>query len=129
VSPYFALSPLGNTLQVAGVQRMERNNFGSGRTFDILIEGVFPLGRTDMGAQRLLDRLLVEQAVDTAVESDATGGGALFSRMADTGTITTDSNAPAANDVAFVEYLGVSRDNLRTGGEALFASWVVQVLT
>lgn len=128
VSAYFDPAPRMPCLQVAGVQRMERNDFGDGRTFDFVIEGVFSMSHTDSGAQRLLDEFIADNAVDEAVEADGDGAGALYSRLLDDGTVTTLDD-PAAASVAFVEYLGVSRETLRTGGEALLATWVVQVVT
>lgn len=101
---------------------------GDGRLWEFVIEGVFSLAGGDRGAQVILDRLLATNAVDEAVESDETGGGALFSRLQDDGSILTDQPA-AAHSVGFLEFAGAGRTAGKTGADLLTANWIVQVQT
>ena len=126
VSPYFDLAAPGPCLQVAGVEHMERIDFANGRDFTILIEGVFSAS-PDPAGQKILDRLLIEQAVDEAVEADNTGSGALFSRFQDDGTIDTGQPA-AADSVTFLEYRGSARDVIGSR-QVIVCNWAVRVIT
>lgn len=133
VSPYFKVAPGKPCLQIAGVQAMNRTDYGDGRSWTVAIEGVFAL-TTDEAAQRLLDRVLTGDtgdgivAVDEAIETDKTAAGALHDRLLDDGTIDEDVGA-ACHDIAFVSYLGSARVTLEDGTKALVATWLAQVET
>jgi hypothetical protein len=126
VSAYFKDAPTPPTLQVIGVERMVPIDFARGGDWTWLIEGYFGT-ITDQGAQSRLDELLATDAVWEAVESDNNSIGALYSRLQQNGTVTTD-NDPAADEVSFLEYRGSSRIE-RGGADALVGTWAVRVLT
>lgn len=130
VFPWLQDNPLPPTLCVAGIERdgLKIITFGDppGIEADFVIEAWLGAA-SDIGAQRKLDELLSSDAVATAVESDADGNGALYSRLQDDGTVDTDQDA-AADSVAMVGYLGQTRLARPTGQEVLIAQWLVKVL-
>lgn len=127
VGAYFKDAPAPPTLQIIGVERMVPLDMTDGADWTWLIEGYFGT-ITDRGAQTKLDEILATDQVWEAVESDNARDGALFSRLQDDGTVTTDEDDPAADHVAFLEYRGSSRIE-RGGADALVGTWAVRVLT
>ena len=127
VSAYFRTAPLLPTLQVAGVNRMEKSTYrGVSRSYRFLIEGVFSLG-DEIRAQRQLDGLIDDVA--TALEADQTPTGALFSRYQDDNTVLAGQPA-AAGSVAFIDYLGAINTTFDgTTDRVLSATWVFEVQT
>lgn len=124
VSAWFEDSPNTPSLQVAGVEEMDRIDFVDGGKWLIAVEGCIGL-TTEVGAQKLLDGLV--DAVADAVESDGTPNGALFSRLQEDGTILTNQSA-AADAVAFVRYRGQGKHTADDGTQLLLASWLFEVI-
>jgi hypothetical protein len=116
-------------LQVAGVDAngIEHLSFGGSRKITFLIEAC--LGKhSEIGSQKILNRLLSDDAVETAVESDNSPDGALFSRLHDNGTVT-DGHPAAADSVAYVGYRGQTPTTVESGVTFLLATWAVEVVT
>lgn len=124
VGAYFNAAAPATTLQVAGVERMEKIDQGS-KSFTMLIEGVFSAG-VEPKSQKILDRLLLDESVDGAIEADGDKSGALYSRLQDDGTVLASQGA-AAQSVAFIEYRGSGRDTVKNR-EVLIATWAVEVI-
>lgn len=124
VSPYFRVAPPTPSLQVAGITRMTKTDFGDGRDYTVTVEGVFDLG-DERHAQILLDSL-IDAVADELEESHASG--ALFDRYQDDNTILTAQGAACAG-VAFLTFRGAGRTVLPTGVEVYIASWEFEVLT
>lgn len=97
----------------------------SGVRYEIIIEGWFG-GVGVRGSHETLRRLLSTLALHRAVISDTTSDGCLFSRLADDGTVTTDEDAPAAEAIKMLAYLGSTRFPSH-GGDMLLATWTVEV--
>ena len=126
VSATFQEAPQPPTLQVVGVERMVPLDFGGGADWTFLVEAYMGL-ITEKKAHKRLYQLLSDDAVWDAIESDNARAGALFSRLSDSGTVTTDPDEPAADSVAVIEYRGASRVE-RGAVQALTGTWAVRVI-
>ena len=129
VSAYLEPNPTPPMLQVAGVDAngIEHLSFGGSRRNTFLIEAC--LGKhSETNSQKILNPHLSDDAVETAVESDNSPSGALFSRLDDGGTVTAGHPA-AADAVAYTGYRGQSPHTLETGVTLLLATWAVEVVT
>ena len=126
VSATFQEAPEPPALQVVGVERMVPLAFGGGADWTFLIEAYMGL-MTEKKAHKRLNALLSDDAVWDAIEGDNAREGALFSRLGENGSLTTDSGDPAADSVAVIEYRGPSRVE-RGGTQALTGTWAVRVI-
>ncbi len=121
VSAYWEAAPKANALQVEGIERMVKDDFGDGRSYLIRIEGVFPLNN-EISAQKTLDGLI--DTVADVIEADQY----LTSRYQDDNTVLT-GQAAACDAIAFNEYRGAGLTTLPGGTvKAMVAVWVAEVL-
>lgn len=124
VSPYLLENPSPPSLQIAGVASIDYDEHGFAGGEDgwlVLVEAA--LGRvSDVGSQTLLNRLLSDSSVKTAIESDTR----LTSRLSVDGRTVTANQAAAALWVKCRRYRGPSRVPFRDG-DMLLATWEVEV--
>lgn len=133
VVPYLLDNPTAPTIQVGGLtdvdydQEFRGEYLLVGDKMTVVIEVAIPR-KTDIGAQKLLDKLHGSANLKAAVEAD----NRLQSRMADDGTITI-SQEPACDDLRVVRYKGSAPMILKQAGgvgmDNLLATWEVEVWT
>lgn len=126
VSAYLLENPTPPSLQVAGVDTIDYDEHGFGSAGEdnwrILIEAA--LGKvSDTGSQDLLNTLLSESSVKTAIEADTK----LTSRLSANGQTVTTGQSAAALWVKCRRYRGQSRVVFPNGAELLLATWEVEV--
>ncbi len=134
VSATFKEAPTPPTLQVVGVERFVWDGFGDGGEFTFLVEAYLGLISERKAHERLYE-LLSSNGVPEAVESDVRtragvgeANGCLFSRLNEDGTVTTDSEDPAADSISFIEYRGATRVE-RGAQSALTGIFAFKVVT
>ena len=98
-----------------------------GHRLTVVIEAAVAKG-LDIQAQKTLDELHSENSVKAALESDGTPDGALFSRLLDSGTVTT-GNDPACDSLRVISYDLNGSFTLNSGVEVALATWDVDILT
>lgn len=124
VSPYWRTTPPVPTLHVFGIETGTADDFNDGMDMRFIIEA-FVGTVDDIAAQKRLDALV--EGMKDAVEADNSASGALFDRLDETGTLTTDVGA-AADCVAFVQYRGQQLAERNTT-QYLTGIFEIQVIT
>lgn len=128
---YLLDSPKPPVIQIAGITEIEYDivfqgadgyqNQGDQLTVDV--EAVLRRN-TDIGPQKLLDRLHGDLSVKAALESDPQ----LTSRLSDSGSVLGGQDA-ACDSLRVTGYGWVPKHTLEDGTEVGLATWTVQILT
>lgn len=129
VSPFMLDNPTPPSAMVSGLETGGYSimSYGTTPSVDLTFLIEVCLGKvSDIGAQKLLNRLLAPSGSDSliaAVEAD----NRLTSRMDDQGKITTDQD-PAADDLGFVGFRGQLPFTLPNTTRVLLAVFAVRVV-
>jgi len=136
VRPYWRDDPQSPALQVAGfelVDYVQAIGGINGATYTVIVEGMCDFaGGDEIQAQMQFDKWLAtsgDESVLVALNAtDAEGGYNLTSRYNLQGELTQDQ-APAVDSFLLQEFRGYRRSRTKSGIEALFGDFAIQVET
>lgn len=126
-------APTLPALQVAGIRTIDydiefHTPSGSmeGHRLTVVVEAAVQKG-SDIQAQKTIDELHSAKSVKAALEADSTIDGALYSRLSDSGTVTTGTD-PACDALRVISYDLNGSFTLNSGVEVALATWDVDIL-